>query len=377
MHVVKAAGIAPRYACTPLRTPARRRDTLLTVKLARLIPAALAVAAVTACRMDDRTADDRENLRQRLALSQRLLEIADEAHSSTDQTVVQALLEKDSPEHLASAQRMHSHVSTIVRSLALTQSPEQSIVRMYVWVRLAEWACHNRVEANPELVPDNCSSIFPSLRQHIDSVAMKVIDAEKLRHLDGLVERYQERHPKQLTIGLMRIDDMADHLPAEQMILERAAPTMFSPVSDAAREIEQTRILGGQLVWLMARMPTTVGDEVDSSLRGILESQRIHQVFEGAAQASEKLSNAGRILQELAHANENLTTNIGTLATAIDGIGGSVAKIDAPRDLINRALIGGGVIAFASVAGAVGGAMIVLRRLNRDGGQRPGARGSA
>ena len=169
--------------------------------------------------------------------------------------MLQALLQKDSPTHIAVAQRTHTHISTLVRSLALTQSPEQSIVRLYVWVRLAAWACHNRVESDPVLVPDNCDLIFPPLRQHIDSLAAKVIDAEMLGHLDGIVARYKERHPKLLSIGLMRIDDMADHLPAEQMILERAALTMFSPVSDAAREIEQTRILGGQLVWLMRGCP--------------------------------------------------------------------------------------------------------------------------
>jgi hypothetical protein len=82
-------------------------------------------------------------------------------------------------------------------------------------------------------------------------------------------------------------------------------------------------------------------------------------------------------MRDLTSANEQLATRVDALVKSVDGINGSVGNLDSPRDLINRALIGGGVIAFASVAGAVGGAMIVLRRLNRDGGQRPGARGSA
>ena len=332
---------------------------------------------IAGCQAEPPRIDDRENLRQRLALSQRLLEIADEAHSTTEQAMVQALLQKDSPTHIAVAQRTHTHISTLVRSLALTQSPEQSIVRLYVWVRLAEWACHNRVESDPVLVPDNCDLIFPPLRQHIDSLAAKVIDAEMLGHLDGIVKRYKERHPKLLSIGMMRIDDMADHLPAEQMILERAAPTMFSPVSDAARELEQTRILGSQLVWLMARMPTTIGDEIEGSARLLLESDRVREAYAGLEHASVQFANAGTAMRDLTHANEQLATRVDALVNSVDGINGSVANLDSPRDLINRALIGGGVIAFASVAGAVGGAMIVLRRLNRDGGQRPGARGSA
>mgnify|MGYP007086131957 CR=1 FL=1 len=109
---------------------------------------------IAGCQAEPPRADERENLRPRLALSQRLLEIADEAHSTTEQALVQAQLQKDSPTHIAVAERTHTHVSTLVRSLALTQAPEQSIVRLYVWVRLAEWACHNRVEADPVLVPD-------------------------------------------------------------------------------------------------------------------------------------------------------------------------------------------------------------------------------
>ena len=329
------------------------------------------------CQAQSRSNDDQENLRHRLALSQRLLEIADEAHSTTEQAMVQALLQKDSPTHVAVAQRMHTHISTMVRSLALTQSPEQSVVRLYVWVRLAEWACHNRVEADPVVIPDNCDMIFPALRQHIDSLAAKVIDAETLGHLDGIVTRYQERHPKQLSIGLMRIDDMADHLPEEQMILERAAPTMFSPVSDAAREIEQTRILGSQLVWLMARMPTTLGDEIESTARVLLESDRVREAYAGLERTSVQFANAGTVVQDLARANEELATRVDSLVTSVDGINGSIARIDSPRELVDRALIGGGAIAFASVAGAVGGAMIVLRRHRRDGAQRPGARGGA
>ena len=377
MHVVRAAGIAPRYARTRRRTPPRCAATLHGVKHRRYLLAALASVTIAGCQAEAHRTDDRENLRQRLALSQRLLEIADEAHSTTEQALVQAQLQKDSPTHIAVAERTHTHVSTLVRSLALTQSPEQSIVRLYVWVRLAEWACHNRVEADPVLVPDNCDLVFPALRQHIDSLAAKVIDADALSHLDGIVTRYQERHPKQLSIGMMRIDDLADHLPAEQMILERAAPTMFSPVSDAARELEQTRLLGSQLVWLMARMPTTLGDEIEATARVLLESDRVREAYGGLEHASAQFANAGTAMRDLTSANEQLATRVDALVNSVEGINGSVANLDSPRDLINRALIGGGVIAFASVAGAVGGAMIVLRRLNRDGGQRPGARGSA
>ena len=377
MHEVKAAGIAPRYAAAAPSTPRHRAATLRPVKHLRFVLAALAATTLAACQAESRGSDDRENLRQRLALSQRLLEIADDAHSATEQAVVQGLLRKDSSIHVAAAQRMHAHVSTVVRSLALTQAPEQAIVRLYVWVRLAEWSCHNRVAADPTTVPDNCDMVFPDLRLHIDGVAAKVIDAETLRHLDGIVARYEERHPNQLSIGLVRIDDLADHMPEAQMILERAAPTMMSPVSDAARELEQTRILGSQLVWLMARMPTTLGDEIESTVRVLLESDRVREANAGLVRASDQFANAGKVLQELAKADAQIATRVDALAGSVDRIGASISRVDSPRDLVDRALIGGGVIAFASVAGAVGGAVVVLRRHRREGAQRPGERGSA
>jgi hypothetical protein len=109
----------------------------------------------------------------------------------------------------------------------------------------------------------------------------------------------------------------------------------------------------------------------------LLESDRVREAYGGLEHASAQFANAGTAMRDLTSANEQLATRVDALVNSVEGINGSVANLDSPRDLINRALIGGGVIAFASVAGAVGGAMIVLRRLNRDGGQRPGARGSA
>lgn len=299
----------------------------------------------------------KSDLRSRVELADRLLEIADDASSVTNDTVSRALIRRDSAIHVAALERSRSDVIATVRSMALTPNPEEGIVRLYVWSRLAKWTCHNRVAVAPDIVLDNCDEVFGSLGARIDKVAEQVLDADTRAHLDAVIENYKSGHPDLLAIGLMRIDDVSN--PADTVVLQESQPTMMSPVTDAARQLEHTRLLGNQLVWLISRMPSAISEQTESTTRVLLESDRVQQAFAQVQEISKNVNATAKALDSVAHAQTSLAERIGALHRAAEQTQSTLEHI------LRDALIGLGVIALGTVVASVAGALFVVRHAQR------------
>ena len=324
----------------------------LTAALSAL--SAVMLCTASACTTQPNTAESKSELQSRVQLSERLLEITDDASSVTADTVARALLQHDSAIHIAALERSRSAVMATVRSMALTPNPEEGIVRLYVWSRLAKWACEHRVAAAPDLVVDTCEEVYGSLSIRIQAVAETVIDETTRAHLDAVVERYKLAHPGLLTVGLMRIDDVNNS--ADSAILQEAQPTMMSPVTDAARQLEHTRLLGNQLVWLISRMPSALSEQADGTARMLLESERIQQALTELHGISANANATATGLEAVAHAQT-------LLASKLDALEKVAAQTQAASaTFLRNALIGIAMIALGTVLACVAGAMFVIRR---------------
>jgi len=321
------------------------------------ILAAVTVCTVSACNTQPNAADARADLRNRVQLSDRLLEIADDASSVTANTVTRAILNHDSPAHIASLERTRSGVLATVRSMALTPNPETGIVRLYVWSRLATWTCGNRVAAAPDMVVDICDEVFGMLAIRIDAVADTVLDAKTRAHLDTVVDHYKLAHPDLLTVELRRIDDVTG--PSDQAVLQASEPTMMSPVTDAARQLEHTRLLGNQLVWLISRMPSALGEQTEGTARVLLESDRVQQAFTHLEALASHTSATAHGLESVAHAQTLLAEHLQALDES------TKHTASATENIIRNTLIGIAAIAIGTVLASVAGAMFVIRRVQR------------
>ena len=320
-----------------------------------------ALAAVTALLLGGcatpEPIDDKQDLRNRVLLSRKLMETADHASVVFDEVVTEIYLQGADPHKLAMNARARLMVTDVVRAMALSPDPADGLVRMYVWSQLAEWACGNRQRINPDLMASDCARTYGRIRANIDAVARAYMDERTRNHLDALVARHKEANPNLLTIGLMRIDDIAQSDMATATVLQESADSMFSPVTDAARELEQTRLLGERLMWLAERMPATLSHAAEGTTLFLLESQRVR---EGAAMIENTSANFGRVSEtmgRLSAGHERVSENLGKLAEAVDAIdrraasAGTLALVGAVGSLV--ALLATVVVGFRWVAKSI------------------------
>lgn len=327
------------------------------------VVATVILCGAPACTSPPNAARGKSDLRSRVELANHLLEIADDAASVTNDTVSRALIRRDSPLHVAVLERNRSDVTASVRSMALSPNPEEGIVRLYVWSRIAKWTCENRVAAAPDMVVDICEEVYGLLASRIDSVAEEVLDANTRAHLDTVVANYKLAHPGLVTIGLMRIDDISS--PTDTAVLQDAQPTMMSPVTDAARQLEHTRLLGNQLVWLISRMPGAMSEQAESTTRILLESDRVQQAFAQVKEISGHASATAQGLESVAKAQTALAERLGALDDAVEQTPAVIER------LLRHALIGLALIALGTVLASLAGAWAMIRHAQRKAQRDP------
>jgi hypothetical protein len=352
--------------------PDARPATLRPVIARRLPTAALLVACTLAAgcvNMAPPPPEDKRNLRDRVVLSRQLLELADYTQSVMTETVTQDLLQHTDPVQLASMSRLRTSMVATVRAMALSADPEEGLIRLYVWAQLAEWTCENRVRSNPEMVANNCEQTSGRIRLQVERLAARALDANVRSRLDAIVVRYKQEHPGQLNVGMMRIDDVAAPGSVDAGVIENAQDSMLSPVTDAARQLEQTRLLGDRLAWLLTRMPGSIGDEADSATRMLMESDRVREAMAHAEKVTSGMAVTAQGLHELADAQYALSAKLEVLGKSIDVVGEEARAIHREASIAALAI---GV----PMLGAVSIGLWSIARAIRGRGQAPGASGS-
>ena len=349
------------------------RPATLPGVIARRLPTAgfaLACTLASGCvNMAPPPPENKQDLRNRVVLSRELLEIADHADTVMAEQVSQVLLQHADPLKVATMTLVRSGAVASIRSLALCADPEEGLIRLYVWAHLGEWACENRVRSNPEMMMDNCAETYGRIRLRVDSLAGRALSAERRHHLDDIIERYRKEHPGQNVVGLMRIDEFAPPGSADAGILENAADSMLSPVTDAARQLEQTRLLGDRLAWLLSRLPGAIGNEADGTTRMLMESDRVRQAMANAEKAIDGMGRTAQAMHDLSEAQYALSTKLDVLSRSLDDVG------EEARAIHREAVVA--VIAIGlPLLGAVTFGLWSIARAIRGRDQLPGARGS-
>lgn len=313
-----------------------------------------------------RSEKETQNLRNAVELSARLLDIADYTTSVFDQELTRAYYDGVPEDQYSALMRARNGPVSTVRALALSADPGEALVDLYVYVRLARWACENRAAARTDILQLHCAHTFGRVQERIDAVAEELLDPKQRAQIDGLVETYKQEHPGQLSIGLMRLTELADFSGSRARVLDAASPDMLSPVTDAARQLEQARLLGGQLVWLFSRMPGAIGWEASSALRGTIESPQAKAFLERTQRMGEGLASAREAMDTLGNRVDALAASTSDLSTGIGGLKGEVHDLESARRLLHEAMIFIGALAFlAVIAVAIAGVAIARAMRHR------------
>jgi hypothetical protein len=235
--------------------------------------------------------------------------------------VTSALLARAPALQIYSYMLSRAEATANIRALALGPDPAGALVDLYVYADLATWACGNRVRANPgaPLVP--CAATFGVLREQIAEIAREYMSASNLQEVDAAIAAWKRAHEGQLVVGLIRLADIAQSSGTAPVMLASVAPSMFSPVTEAAQQIEEARVLGYQAVWLASRLPTSIGWQADAAAYGVMTSQPATHALDGVMGLNQRLTDSHRSIEALALANAKL-------GQQLDGVSGRLEQLE-------------------------------------------------
>ncbi len=270
---------------------------------------------------------DQSKVRTSVQLSARLLDASDTASAAFDRVVNRALMDRADPVTLASYMLTRADSTGNIRALALGADPAGALVDLYVYSNLAVWACENRVRAHPALPLTPCAETFGVLQQDVVMIAREYMTPEKLATVDRAIDAWKQSHPQQLVIGLIRLSDLADSSGTAPVVLEQVAPSMFSPVTEAAQQLQEARLLGYQALWLASRLPTSVSWQLDATLYVALASEPASKAISNVGALSSGISQSHEALAKLAASNASLAQEASVLGERIDALERSVAAL--------------------------------------------------
>jgi len=290
---------------------------------------------------------DKDLLRQEAVLGVQLMDIADLGNALMREAYAQEALDPDTDSRkLAVTARLTAGVSSTLRAMAISPSPRDGLVQMYIWCRVGKFAARNRERKAPGMVPDLSESIYGRIEAQLQPIAERNLSAQQLASLDAIIARFTEANPELLSVGLMRLDDIAESKEAADLILPDSTPDMLSPVTDAARQLELMRLLGLQAIWLVARTPDAVGMEVDSAARVVLESKPIERLLERTGSIQGALGEAGARLDSVSKSQERIAEELRGLSVSLTSIA---------RQAERAVLLGGlGAVVMLAVGFAIG-----------------------
>ena len=282
----------------------------------RIAAILVASAMVAGCAAPGKGASgyDKEAMRRDVALASKLMDLADLASTQARTQYVRLLVQRAPDLELAAIAKLQAGITSVSRAMALDPSPVQGLVHMYIWSRMARFACENRKQSLPESMRFPCDELYGRVADQLSSLAKAELGAARLAELDRLIAAYQAEHPTLLHVGLLRIDDIASSRSEVELVLPPAEESMLSPVTDAAHQIEQARLLGAQMLWLAARLPGTVADELEGSARLLAQSEVAQRALADLHGLGPTMAATADNLRVNAEAQRELASQISVLA---------------------------------------------------------------
>lgn len=291
------------------------------------IAVCIAAGALHGCASAPRATLDESTVRTSVQLSARLLDATDTASAAFDRVVNRALMDGADPRTLASYMLTRAESTGNIRALALGADPAGALVDLYVYSNLAVWACENRVRAHPTLPLAPCAETFGVLQQDVAEIAREYMTPGKLATVDRAIDAWKSAHPQQLVVGLIRLSDLADSSGTAPVVLAQVAPSMFSPVTEAAQQLQEARLLGYQALWLASRLPMSVAWQLDATLYVALASEPATRAITNVESLSAELTEAHQVFSRLADSNRALAANAGSLGERVEALEQSVASL--------------------------------------------------
>jgi hypothetical protein len=204
--------------------------------------------------------------------------------------------------------------------------------------------------------------------EHVRELAVAYLSPDRLARIDMAVDAFFGTHPNLLMAGLFRLDDLADQTGTRVEVFKAGGDDMFSSLNDTARQLQQTRLLGQQVLWLVSRTSTLVGWEAQTAIAIMMESDRVLSVDQSLARIGPGLNAHATAVEALANnvASQEreldaLSKSLVQLGERIDGLATHVPEPVAVREVVRESILLAGLVLLALVGVAAACAWFVLR----------------
>lgn len=322
-----------------------------------------------------------EETRFRVQLSSELLDVADTAAALFETEIINARLAGRPEREIAYLEITRNGAVANYRSLALGQDAWGALVDLYVFSDLSVTACEHRARLHPDLATIDCDATYAEVHRRILEIASKPdhITPEKRAVLDAAITAYKTKHPNIISAGMIRLEDLAAYSGTASAVFDAAEPDMMSPISNAATELEQTRLLGAHVVWLASRLPTAAGWEAQATMDMAMSNPAVLDGLNRVQKLSEQLDTTGGAVTALSANVSSLATDMQSLSTNVQELRQELGDLEGDRTLVREAIGAAAVISALLLLVLTAGFITVARavRARQNPSQAPGARDSA
>jgi len=300
-------------------------------------------------------------------LDGKLLNIADMVSTRFQGEFVRGLARNAPATEMALLAITRNEATANVQALVLGPRPEADLVDLYVWTHLALQACENRNKLK-NVADFDCASTYGDVNHSVVELAKASLSPEHLARIDLAIDKFFKGHPDLLTAGLIRLTDLADQTGTQLSVLQPASSDLFSGLTETARQLEQTRLLGQRVLWLVSRLPTIMGWEVDAQILVVLGNKTITSIPVGMEHVSESLKLHGGALDALSISMHSQGASIQALCNTVHALGEHVQGLDDSlsgdrglRVIVRETLMTSGVILLVLIFVGTGCALLVVR----------------
>ncbi len=234
----------------------------------------------------------------RPTLQARLLAEADLAMSEIGIAAREVLATNPPPKTRAFVQATRVAVSTLTTAIATSGAPEADVIDLYAFVRLRRWVTDQWLAGWPADAPEQAlGRAMATIDSHVTILVQSLLNAEQLAKLNQLIEDWKTAHPDAPMVGVVRFDEFANLRstpfgPSHDVELE---PTLLTPVTDAQKELERTRLLGERIIFLVQRLPILARIQAEEVVFATLaqpDYQTLLSRLEGGSLSIDRLSQA-------------------------------------------------------------------------------------
>lgn len=306
--------------------------------------------------------------RDLVELSGDLLDVADLVASKFQQSYVKAFAADAPPRELAAIAVTRNEATANARAMVLGPDPQGDLVDLYVWSRVALHCCRNRQTNLADYKNCDCEQTFGAVAETVHELAVVWMPPEQLKRVESAVQSFLSEHPDMLTAGLFRLADLADQTGTRIEVLRPSGGDMFSSLNDTAQQLQRTRLLGQQALWLMSRMSTMAGWEAQTAVAVAMENDRLRAMGESLGRIGPGLQVQAETVDRLAagvvtqgHSVDALSASIRELSQRVDAVAKAVPDGDGVRSLLREAMLLGGAVVLTAVGSGGAVAWWLLR----------------